>query len=104
MRKIFKVNPRDRKIYLGKDMETEGYCSTGQLEGYPNAFTITLVKPGASLQQAITSLKTVNETWKRARKMGKAGKSLLPGSSLLNRIPFHQITSIATPRAQGEIR
>jgi hypothetical protein len=59
MRKIFKINPKDRKIYLGKDMEAEGYCSTGQLEGYPNAFTITLVKPGASLQQAITSLKTV---------------------------------------------
>jgi hypothetical protein len=59
MRKIFKVNPRDRKVYLGKDLEAEGYCTTGELEGYPNAFTITLLKPGASLQQAITSLKTV---------------------------------------------
>jgi len=59
MRKIFKINPKDRKIYLGKDLEAEGYCSTGEIEGYPNNFTITLLKPGASLEQAIASLKTV---------------------------------------------
>ena len=59
MRKIFKINPKDRKIYLGKDLEAEGYCSTGEIEGYPNNFTITLLKPGASLEQAITSLKSV---------------------------------------------
>ena len=59
MRKIFKVNPRDRKVYLGKDMAVEGYCATGELEGYPNNFTITFLKPGASLEQAIASLKTV---------------------------------------------
>jgi len=59
MRKIFKINPRDRKVYLGKDLEAEGYCSTGEIEGYPNNFTITLLKPGASLEQAIASLKSV---------------------------------------------
>jgi len=59
MRKIFKINPKDRKVYLGKDLEAEGYCTTGELEGFPDTFTLTLLKPGATLQQAITSMKTV---------------------------------------------
>jgi hypothetical protein len=59
VRKIFKVNPKDLKLYLGRDLEAEGYCKTGELEGYPNCFTVTFLKPGATLQQAIRSLRTV---------------------------------------------
>jgi len=76
MRRIFKVNPRDRKVYLGKDLEAEGYCTTGELEGFPNAFTVTLLKPGASLQQAITSLKTVIQDME-ARKEDNEKRELL---------------------------
>jgi len=93
MRKIFKVNPRDRKVYLGKDMEAEGYCTTGQLEGYPNAFTITLVKPGASLQQAITSLKTVIRDLE-ARKEDKESGDKRSLSAKVNTKPVNSLDEL----------
>ena len=82
MRKIFKINPKDRKIYLGKDLEAEGYCSTGEIEGYPNNFTITLLKPGASLEQAIASLKTVIKDME-ARK-ADSDKKAIPAPTTLS--------------------
>jgi len=81
MRKIFKVNPRDRKVYLGKDLEAEGYCTIGELEGYPNTFTITLLRPGASLQQAITSLKTVIQDLKARKEDGEKREQLSKGKT-----------------------
>jgi uncharacterized protein Yka (UPF0111/DUF47 family) len=81
MRKIFKVNPRDRKVYLGRDLAAEGYCTTGELEGYPNAFTITLLKPGASLQQAITSLKTVIQDLEARKEDGEKRQQLSKGKN-----------------------
>ena len=81
MRKIFKINRRDRKVYLGRDLEAEGYCTTGELEGYPNAFTITLLRPGASLQQAITSLKTVIQDLEARKEDGEKRERLSKGKT-----------------------
>jgi len=55
-RKRVRVN-KGGYIYLPKELREEGY--NGLLETLPNHFTITIFKPGSTLQQRKESLKLV---------------------------------------------
>jgi hypothetical protein len=57
MKRIFRVHQRAKTIRLTKDLIDEGF--DGQLEGFANACTFVLVKPGTTLDQAIESLETI---------------------------------------------
>lgn len=67
MRKIFKLHPVTKTIYLSKDIRREGFDKE-DIEGYLNAVTITLVKPGASLDLAVESLEGVIQDLKLRKK------------------------------------
>ena len=55
MRRIFKVHETAQTIRLTKDLVEEGF--DGELEGFMNAVTLTLVKPSTTLDLAIESLR-----------------------------------------------
>jgi len=42
-------------VSIGREMARQGFL--GKCDGYPNAVTLTIVKPGANLDEAIQSLK-----------------------------------------------
>jgi uncharacterized protein Yka (UPF0111/DUF47 family) len=67
MKRIFKVHSVTKTIYLPSDLRKEGF--DGELEGYMNAATVTLVKPGIPLDQAIESLETVIQDLRLRQKM-----------------------------------
>ena len=57
MRCKFKVHPKARTIYLSRDVIKDGF--QGQVDGYRNAVTLTLVHPGANLEDVRDSLRVV---------------------------------------------
>lgn len=74
MRRIFKVHKDAQTIRLTKDLIAEGF--DGELEGFMNAVTLTLVKPGTNLDLAIESLRgTIQDLQLRK----KAGQGIEPG-------------------------
>lgn len=52
-----KVDERTGVTYLPKVIRREGFI--GEIEGIPNAFTFTLIKPGTTLSDTAKSLKLV---------------------------------------------
>ena len=52
-----KVDERTGVTYFPKVIRQEGFI--GEIEGIPNAFTFTLIKPGTALVDAAKSLKLV---------------------------------------------
>jgi hypothetical protein len=52
-----KVDERTGVTYFPKVIRQEGFI--GEIEGIPNAFTFTLIKPGTALIDAAKSLKLV---------------------------------------------
>jgi len=57
MRCKFKVHPKGRTLYLTRDVIRDGF--EGEVEGYRNAVTLTLVHPEASLEDVRDSLHVV---------------------------------------------
>ena len=68
MRKTFKVHKITKTIYLPKDIREEGFDD--KMDGYMNAVTLTLVKPGVDLDLAIESLRGVIQDLELRRKAG----------------------------------
>jgi len=52
-----RVDPRTGMTYFPKGIRQEGFV--GKIEGFPNALTFTLIKPGASLADVERSLKII---------------------------------------------
>ena len=69
MKRRFKVHKRMKTIYIPGDLRKEGF--DGELEGYTNAVTLTLVKPGVPLPHVIDSLKTVIQDLELRQKLEK---------------------------------
>jgi len=57
MRKTLRVNPKTHLVCVPSPMVEEGMV--GDVESYANAVTLTLVSPGASLEDVKASLETV---------------------------------------------
>lgn len=68
MRKTFKVHKVTKTIYLPKDVRQEGFDE--ELDGYMNAVTLTLVRPGTNLTLAIESLQGVIKDFELRKKAG----------------------------------
>ncbi len=69
MRRIFKVHETAQTIRLTKDLVEEGF--DGELEGFMNAVTLTLVKPGTTLDLAIESLQGTIRDLQLRKKAGQ---------------------------------
>ena len=57
MKRKFKINAKAQIAYIPDDLIAEGWG--GDIDGFADALTITLVKPGASLDQIKRSLQLV---------------------------------------------
>ena len=57
MRKTLRVNPKTHLVCVPGPMVEEGLV--GDVDSYANAVTLTLVSPGASLEDVKASLETV---------------------------------------------
>ena len=57
MRRRFKIHGKARTIYLSRDVVKDGF--EGEVDGYANAVTLTLVHPEASMEDVEDSLKVV---------------------------------------------
>jgi len=57
MKRKIKVNPQARVAYIPKDLVDQGL--SGDVDGYADAVTLTLVKPGTPLGDVERSLKIV---------------------------------------------
>lgn len=69
MRLIFKVYPSTKTIRLTSSMVKDGF--DGELEGYANACTFSILKPGTTLDQAIESLEGTIRDLRLRKKLGK---------------------------------
>ena len=54
MRKVLRVNPKTHLVCVPQEMVEDGLV--GDVDSYPNAVTLTLVTPGASLEDVKASL------------------------------------------------
>lgn len=52
-----KINPNSGLAYISEDIRKEGYV--GDIDCLPNAITLTLIRPGASLKDVKCSLENV---------------------------------------------
>jgi hypothetical protein len=50
-----KIDPRSGVAYFPREIRREGFV--GEIEGFPNAFTFTLVRPGTRLADVERSLR-----------------------------------------------
>lgn len=57
MKPTIKINPNSGLAYISEDIRKEGYV--GNVDCLPNAITITLIRPGASLEDVKRSLENV---------------------------------------------
>ena len=74
MRKTLRVNPRTHLVCVPGPMIEEGMV--GDVDSYANAVTLTLVSPGASLEDVKTSLETaLKDIELRMRIRNKSGKT-----------------------------
>ena len=74
MRKTLRVNPKTHLMCVPGPMIEEGMV--GDVDSYANAVTLTLVSPGASLEDVKTSLETVlKDIELRMRIRSKLGKT-----------------------------
>ncbi len=73
MRKTLRVNPKTHLVCVPGPMIEEGMV--GDVDSYANAVTLTLVSPGASLEDVKASLETVlKDIELRMRIRSKPGK------------------------------
>ena len=57
MKPIIKINPNSGLAYISENIRKEGYV--GSVDCLPNAITLTLIRPGASLEDVKKSLENV---------------------------------------------
>jgi hypothetical protein len=80
MRRLFRVHRQAKTIRLTKELVDEGF--DGDLEGFANACTFVLVKPGTTIDQAIESLKTTIRDLQLRKKLSQNNEpKLVPGKS-----------------------
>jgi hypothetical protein len=73
MKRMFKVHRRAHTIRLTKDLVEEGFV--GNLDGFANACTLTLVKPNTTINQAIQSLQTTIHDMRLRKELGQKVES-----------------------------
>jgi len=54
MRKVIRINPKTHMLCIPEEIAEDGLV--GNVDSYPNAVTLTLVVPGASLEDVEASL------------------------------------------------
>jgi hypothetical protein len=54
MRKVIRINPKTHMLCIPEEIAQDGMV--GNVDSYPNAVTLTLVVPGASLEDVEASL------------------------------------------------
>jgi len=59
MKRRIRINPEARIAHIPKELIDQGF--TGEVDGYANAVTLTLVKPDADLAAVKRSLEIVLE-------------------------------------------
>jgi hypothetical protein len=70
MRKVLRVNPKTHLVCVPQEMVEDGMV--GDVDSYPNAVTLTLVTPGASLEDVKASLeRTLSDIEHRIRFAGR---------------------------------
>lgn len=70
MRKVLRVNPKTHLVCVPQEMVEDGMV--GNVDSYPNAVTLTLVTPGANLQDIKSSLeRTLDDIEHRIRIAGR---------------------------------
>ena len=57
MRPTIKINPKTGITYIPGGVRKEGFV--GEVESFPNAITLTLVRPGSTLDDVEESLENV---------------------------------------------
>jgi len=67
MRRRFKIHGKARTIYLSRDVVRDGF--EGEVDGYANAVTLTLVHPEANLEDIEDSLNVVLDDIRLRRRM-----------------------------------
>jgi len=66
---IIKVDPRTGVTYFPQEIRREGFV--GQIEGFPNALTFTLIKPGTKLADVEKSLNIILQDIALRRQQGQ---------------------------------
>jgi hypothetical protein len=69
MRKVIRINPKTHLVCIPEEMVEDGMV--GDVDSYPNAVTLTLVTPGASLEDVEASLKRTLEDIQHRIKFGE---------------------------------
>lgn len=70
MRKVLRVNPKTHLVCIPHEMIEDGMV--GDVNSYPNAVTLTLVTPGANLEDVRDSLeRTLDDIKQRMRFIGR---------------------------------
>ena len=74
MKKTLRVNPKTHLVCIPSSMVEEGMV--GDVDSFANVVTLTLVSPGASLEDVKASLETVLKDIELRMRIGsKTGKS-----------------------------
>ena len=66
MRIKIKVHDKSGMAYFPDELRNEGF--TGELEGVPNAYSMLLIKPGASTERVLESLELIKKDIKMRAK------------------------------------
>lgn len=69
MKRKITINPEARIAYIPKELIDQGF--QGEVDGYANAVTLTIVSPNAALEDVERSLEIVLEDIRLRRKMEK---------------------------------
>jgi hypothetical protein len=69
MKRKITINPEARVAYIPKELIDQGF--KGELDGYANAVTLTIVNPNTPLEDVERSLEIVLQDIKLRRKMEK---------------------------------
>ena len=64
-----RIDDRTGVTYFPKEIRREGFV--GEVEGLPNALTLTLIKPGTKLADVETSLRIILRDIRLRRKQGQ---------------------------------
>jgi hypothetical protein len=64
-----RVDKKTGMTYFPREIRAEGFV--GLIEGFPNAFTFTLIKPGTNLSGVQKSLEIVLDTIRLRREQGQ---------------------------------
>lgn len=79
MRKVLRINPKTHLVCIPEEMVEDGMV--GDVDSYPNAVTLTLVSPGASLEDVESSLsRTLEDIRHRIKFTGQERPELVERS------------------------